>query len=168
VTRVLYADHARSVEAANAVRADLHEAAAALANGRVAEAKSMLDQARHALPTVSTEDGKSELQAQHAALMAKLPDNPAVGVSPPPAASPTTVPVTGTNDPSVPSTSEPPPTTGSTTGNPTQTTDPTPTTTSTQSGSGRVETTPPNTAPATGPATEPATAPAEAPVSGQP
>jgi hypothetical protein len=170
LTRVLYSDHARSVEAAYAVRADLHEAATALANGRLAEAKSMLDQARYALPTVSTEDGKSELVAQHAALVAKLPDNPAVGVSPPPAASPTTVPVSGTSGPvtttpldpttTAPPTSDPAPTTTGTT----------PTTTATQSNPGRIETTPntPNTVPGTQPATAPVTAPAGSPAGGQP
>lgn len=178
LTRVLYADHARSVEAANAVRADLQEAEAALANGRVAEAKSMLDQARHQLPTVSTEDGKSELQAQHAALVAKLPDNPAAGVSPPPEASPTTAPVTGTTDPVTPTPD--PTTTDPATTNPSPTTDPpTPSTTGSQSeGGGRVETPPnsPNT-PETAPAGSGAAGtnsgaeqnkPAEATVSTQP
>ena len=161
LTRVLYADHARSVEAANAVRADLQEAQAALANGRVAEAKSMLDQAGHQLPTVSTEDGKADLAAQHAALVAKLPDNPAEGVSPPPAASPTAAPPSGTTGPVT--TTPPDPTTDPTTSPTTTTTDPSPTTT--ESGSGRVETTPnkvPNTGD-NGPATEPAKTPATDP-----
>jgi hypothetical protein len=89
LARVLYADHARSVEAAQQVRTDLSRAQAALANGKVAEAKTALDQARQQLPSVANEDGKDNLQAQHAALEAKLPGNPAVGASPPPAASPT-------------------------------------------------------------------------------
>jgi anti-sigma-D factor RsdA-like protein len=176
LTRVLYADHARSVEAANAVRADLHEAEAALANGRVAEAKSMLDQARHQLPTVSTEDGKADLQAQHAALVAKLPDNPAVGSSPPPAALPTTAPGgSGTTGP-VTTTPPDPTTTDPTTTDPKPTTtDPKPTTT--ESGSGRSETSPnnvpnspntPNTQPAGGPENSPAVSPADKTAEGQP
>jgi hypothetical protein len=159
LTRVLYSDHARSVEAAAAVRTDLREAEAALAHGRVAEAKTMLDQARHQLPTVSTEDGKSELAAQHAALVAKLPDNPAVGVSPPPEASPTTAPVTGTTGP-VTSTPDPTTTPPSTTNPTTTTTEPSPTTSGTASNPGRVETSSPNTV-NTGPATGPANAPAK-------
>jgi hypothetical protein len=182
LTRVLYSDHARSVEAANAVRADLHEAEAALRNGRLAEAKSMLDQARHQLPTVSTEDGKADLQALHAALVAKLPDTPAAGVSPPPAASPTTVP--GSTDTSV-ITSPPVDSSSSNpaTNDPTTTT-PTTTPTTTESGSGRVETSPnnaPNNTPNTGPETQPnggapgnqpaektADDPAQVPAGGQP
>lgn len=158
LTRVLYSDHARSVEAAAQVRTDLRQAEAALAKGRIAEAKTMLDQARHQLPTVSTEDGKSELAAQHDALVAKLPDNPALGASPPPAASPTTAPVSGTTDPATSTTN--PTTTDPTTDPPTSTTEPTPTTSS--SGSGRVETSSPNTV-NTGPATEPAREPAGGP-----
>lgn len=160
LTRVLYADHARSVEAAQAVRTDLREAEEALAHGRVAEAKDMLDQARHALPTVSNEDGQADLKAQHAALVAKLPDNPAAGVSPPPSALPTTAPVTGTTPPTsnpVDTTTTNPPVTT----DPTTTTDPTLPTTTSQSEPGRVETEPsspngPNTEPNSSPATEPA------------
>jgi hypothetical protein len=147
LARVLYADHARSVEAAHAVRSDLSRAEDALAKGKLAEAKSMLDEAGHTLPTVANEDGKSDLQAQHQALVDKLPDNPAVGASPPPAASPSTVPGTDTTVANTstqdPSTTNPPPTTTTTTTEP-------PVTTTTESGGGRVETT--ATAPATAPA----------------
>jgi hypothetical protein len=167
LARVLYADHARSVEAAQAVRTDLSRAQEALASGKVAEAKSMLDQARQQLPTVASEDGKDDLQARHAALEAKLPGNPAVGASPPPAASPTTALPSGSTGPT---TTTPDPTTTT----PTSTTDPaTSTTTTTTSDSPREETTPntapngngPNDAPRTDPATEPATQPATQPAS---
>jgi hypothetical protein len=114
LARVLYADHARSVEAAQAVRSDLSRAEQALANGKVAEARSMLDDAKQALPTVSSEDGKADLQAQHAELEAKLSGNPAVGASPPPSASPSTVASSGTPTPTT-TTSNPPPTSSSTT-----------------------------------------------------
>jgi hypothetical protein len=136
LTRVLYADHARSVEAAAAVRTDLREAEEALASGKVAEAKSMLDEARHALPIVSTEDGKDDLQAKHNELLAQLPDKPAGDASPPPDPVPTTAPVTGTPGPTSPTTNPTP-----TTDNPTPTTNPTTTdTTTTTSSGGRVET----------------------------
>ncbi|HEV2781428.1 MAG TPA: anti-sigma-D factor RsdA [Actinophytocola sp.] len=160
LTRVLYADHARSVEAAQAVRVDLSEAEQALASGRVAEAKSMLDQAQSTLPTVASEDGQADLQAKHAELLAKLPDNPVEGASPPPSASPTTAPATDSTDPTTDpvdsSTVQPPPTT-----DPTTTTPPT-TTTETGSEPGRVETEPtsPKTETNSNPAGEPASEPA--------
>lgn len=140
LTRVLYADHARSVEAAQAVRTDLREAEEALAHGRVADAKDMLDQARSTLPTVSNEDGQADLQAQHDALVAKLPDNPVVDASPPPSASPTTAPVTNptspTTDPAdTTSTNQPPPSQDTST-----TTTTTTTSTEPKSEPGRVET----------------------------
>jgi hypothetical protein len=144
LTRVLYSDHARSVEAAAAVRTDLREAQEALSKGKVAEAKSMLDQARHALPTVASEDGQADLVAQHAALLAKLPDNPAVGAPPPPAASPSTAPGSQTQatttTPTQPTTVNPPPTSDTTT---TTTTTTEPSTSSVQSepNGGRSETT---------------------------
>jgi hypothetical protein len=99
LARVLYADHARSVEAAQAVRSDLTKAEEALASGKVAEAKTMLDEAKLTLPTVANEDGKDDLQAQHAELEAKLSDNPAAGTAPPPNPSPSTVPPADTTAP---------------------------------------------------------------------
>jgi hypothetical protein len=171
LTRVLYADHARSVEAAAAVRTDLREAEEALAKGRVAEAKSMLDEARHTLPTVSTEDGQADLQAQHEALVAKLPDNPAVDPSPPPAANPTTAPTGGgSTDPSSPSTPA-----DTTTTNPPQPTNPTvdpttPSTSETTTEPGRIETTQngPGTGPVNVPNDSPGDSPADKPSSTEP
>lgn len=115
LTKVLYADHARSVEAAEAVKADLREAEAALTEGDVAEAKSKLEDAHAQLPTVTAEDGKSDLAEQHASLVAQLPGNPSGEASPPPSANPTTAPNpgsetdsgSGSEDPSP--TNEPPP-----------------------------------------------------------
>lgn len=95
LTKVLYADHARSVEAAEAVKADLREAEAALTEGDVAEAKSKLEDAHAQLPTVTPEDGKSDLEEQHASLVAQLPGNPSGEASPPPSANPTTAPNPG-------------------------------------------------------------------------
>ncbi|HET9142044.1 anti-sigma-D factor RsdA [Actinophytocola sp.] len=136
LTRVLYSDHARSVEAAQAVKSDLTRAEEALANGQVAEAKTMLDEAKTVLPTVATEDGQEDLRAQHDALVAKLPNNPAVGVTPPPAASPSTVPAAGSTTASTPGTT-------TTTVPPTsETTTTTTTPTTTTSDPGRIETDP--------------------------
>jgi hypothetical protein len=98
LTKVLYADHARSVEAAQAVKADLREAQAALTEGNVAEAKSKLEDAHAALPTVSSEDGKTDLEAQHASLVAQLPGNPSGDPGLPPIPNPSTQPDPGTGD----------------------------------------------------------------------
>jgi hypothetical protein len=83
LTRVLYADYARSVEAAQAVRVDLNQAEQALVDGRVAETRSMLDQAHSTLPTVASEDGQADLRAKHAELVAKLPGQPQAVPGPP-------------------------------------------------------------------------------------
>jgi len=96
LTQVLYADHARSVEAAEAVKADLREAQAALTEGDVDEAKSKLEDAHATLPTVSSEDGQADLEAQHASLLAQLPGNPSGEAGPPPSPEPSTQPDPGT------------------------------------------------------------------------
>jgi hypothetical protein len=108
LTKVLYADHARSVEAAEAVRTDLRDAEEALTEGDVAQAKSKLEAALTALPTVSSEDGHSDLEAQHATLLAQLPGNPSGEASQPPQPNPTTAPDSGSgtgggSDPTSPS-----------------------------------------------------------------
>jgi hypothetical protein len=90
LTKVLYADHARSVEAAEAVRADLREARAALTEGDVAMAKSKLEDAHATLPSVLPDDGKTDLEAQHASLVAQLPGNPSGEAGSPPAPNPST------------------------------------------------------------------------------
>jgi len=96
LAKVLYSDHTRSVEAAEAVRADLREAQAALTEGRVAEAKSKLEDAHAVLPTVSVEDGQKDLEKQHQSLVEQLPGNPSGEASSPPKANPTTAPDSGT------------------------------------------------------------------------
>lgn len=95
LTKVLYSDHARSVEAAEAVKADLREAQAALTEGDLAAAKSKLEDAHAALNTVAGEDGQQELERQHASLVAQLPGNPSGEASAPPSPNPSTVPGTG-------------------------------------------------------------------------
>ncbi|WP_245886310.1 anti-sigma-D factor RsdA [Umezawaea tangerina] len=72
LTRVLYSDHARSVEAAVAVKTDLDAARAALREGRVNEAKDALDKAGVALPKVSTDDGHITLSQTHEQLLVEL------------------------------------------------------------------------------------------------
>lgn len=98
LTKVLYAEHARSVEAAQAVKNDLREAQLALTEGDVAEAKSKLEDAHAVLPTVSADDGKDELKAQHASLVAQLPGNPSGEAGQPPPPAPTTQPGQGTGN----------------------------------------------------------------------
>lgn len=152
LTRVLYSEHARSVEAAAAVRTDLEHAKEALAEGKVAEAKSRLDNAENELSSVMSEDGQADLQAEHAELSAQLPDKPADGASSPPSANPTTVP-----DPGLTTAPQPPPDTTTPSTPPTDTTTTPPPTDTTTSEPGRNET-PPNTG--QGPASTPAAGPA--------
>jgi hypothetical protein len=86
LTKVLYAEHARSVEAAQAVRNDLREAKDALTDGNIEVAKSKLEDAHATLPTVLPDDGQNELSEEHASLLAQLPGNPSdePGSAPPP------------------------------------------------------------------------------------
>lgn len=115
LTKVLYSEHARSVEAAEAVKADLREAQAALTDGNLDEAKSKLEAAHAALPIVSGEDGKTDLEKQHAQLLAQIPGNPSGEAPSPPQPNPTTAPDDpgtgtgtdpGTESPTDPGTSE--------------------------------------------------------------
>jgi hypothetical protein len=152
LTRVLYAEHARSVEAAAAVRKDLEHAREALAAGNVVEAKSRLDEAESELTAVSSEDGQADLQARHAELMAQLPDKPADGASSPPSANPTTNP-----DPGLTTAPQPPPQDTTSSSSPPADTSTSPPTDTTTSESGRNET-PPGTG--NGPGGEPASTPA--------
>lgn len=96
LTKVLYADHARSVEAAQAVKNDLAQAKAALTEGNIDVAKDKLEEAHAALPTVLPDDGRNELKAEHESLMAKLPGTPSDQVGSPPSPAPTTQPGSGT------------------------------------------------------------------------
>ncbi len=72
ITRVLYSDHARSVEAAVAVKTDLDNARAALREGKVNEAKDALDKAGVALPQVSADDGHVDLSETRTKLLDEL------------------------------------------------------------------------------------------------
>jgi hypothetical protein len=72
LTKVLYSDHARSVEAAAAARSDLNAALLALGQGRYEDARKALDEAQNALKMVSAEDNLDQLMAQHRQLSAML------------------------------------------------------------------------------------------------
>lgn len=102
LSKVLYADHARSVEAAKSVRTDLNDAQQALEQGKINEAKDALAAAGSALPDVSSEDGKDVLQAEHESLLEQL----TMGPYPPPATS--TVPRSDSSKPPVSSSSTTP------------------------------------------------------------
>jgi hypothetical protein len=95
LSKVLYAERARSVEAAETVKQDLAQAKAALTEGKVDVAKSKLEEAHEALPTVSSDDGRDELEAQHASLVAQLPGAPSGEAVPPPHPTPSEQPNPG-------------------------------------------------------------------------
>ncbi|MFD8497921.1 anti-sigma-D factor RsdA [Amycolatopsis sp. NPDC059657] len=144
LTKVLYADHARSIEAAAAARLDLERANLALAGGRLDDARKALDDAKAALRQVSPDDNLDQLMDQHRQLSAQLA-NP-TGANPPPATttsgpgSPSSI----TSVPQQPTTSVIPPGTGDGSTKPTPTSSsspsptPTPTTSTTQSGTANV------------------------------
>jgi hypothetical protein len=90
LTKVLYAEHARSIEAAQAVKNDLREAKAALTEGNIEVAKSKLEAAHEMLPTVLPDDGQNDLADEHASLLAQLPGNPADQAGSPPSPEPST------------------------------------------------------------------------------
>ena len=72
LSQVLYADHARSVEAAVVVRNELTHASQALEQGHLIEAASALAAAKVALPSVDNADGKATLAAQQQNLVNQL------------------------------------------------------------------------------------------------
>lgn len=109
LSKVLYAERARSVEAAETVKKDLAQAKAALTEGNLEVAKTKLAEANETLPTVSNEDGKDELLAQHRSLMAQLPGSPSGEAGPPPSPVPSTQPDPGTGSSSGGSTDAPAP-----------------------------------------------------------
>jgi hypothetical protein len=116
LTRVLYSDHARSVEAAASVRNELDSAGLAISAGRIADARSALAKAQVSLPTVSREDGQADLVARREALMQRLGGNPSSGgpsgpVSRPPQPAPGGPPISSSSAPSsAPTTTSSPPT----------------------------------------------------------
>ena len=145
LTRVLYSEHARSVEAAASVRADLDTARSLLAGGRIAEARDVLQRVESQLGVVNTEDGRNDLTARHESLVEALRTraphppsthpgaSPTGGQTPPPTPAPSTTP----SAPSTPETSTPRPA-------PVTTTTPLPSSTPVPS-SGNPTTSPPGT-----------------------
>ncbi|WET80352.1 anti-sigma-D factor RsdA [Amycolatopsis sp. QT-25] len=95
LTKVLYADHARSVEAAAAVKIDLEKANLALAGGRLDDARKALDEAQAALSQVTDEENRDQLLEQHRQLSAQL-QNPGQPPLPPDQQSPSQTPVATT------------------------------------------------------------------------
>lgn len=138
LTRVLYSEHARSVEAAVAVQFDLDVARAALRDGRISEAKDALAKAEAVLPKVSEGDRKADLSQKHESLVQELTSTSPTSPS---------IPSTHASGPTSPTTTTDPPTTTTdptTTTPPTTTTEVTTTTPSTPSGSsGGTEVPPP-------------------------
>ncbi|MDT7785503.1 MAG: hypothetical protein QOF58_3922 [Pseudonocardiales bacterium] len=120
LTQVLYSEHAKSIEAAAIINTDLESARLALREGKVTEAREKLDKVEASLGSVSTADGKAQLEEQHAELQKELATNTSA-TSP----SPTTPPVTQPTEPTKPSTP-----TSTTSSEPPTTTVPTPSTTS--------------------------------------
>jgi len=149
LTKVLYGDHARSVEAAAAARVDLEKANIALAGGRIDEARKALDDAQAALRQVSIEDNLNQLMEQHRQLSAQL-ESPNPIPLPPSTQSPSNSnqssqqsqaapPPTSTQlpaDTSGGTTTEPSPPPTSTTSPPPETSTPTPTPSTTPSATG--------------------------------
>jgi hypothetical protein len=98
LTRVLYSEHAKSIEAAAIVRHDLDSARLALREGKVTEAREKLDKVEASLESVSTADGKAQLEEKHKELEKELDTN--TSTSP----ATTTPPVTKPSESSKPST----------------------------------------------------------------
>ena len=98
LTRVLYSEHAKSIEAAAIVRNDLDSARLALREGKVTEAREKLDRIGASLESVSTADGKAQLEEKHKELEKELDTN--TSTSP----ATTTPPVTKPSESSKPST----------------------------------------------------------------
>lgn len=131
LTRVLYSDHANSVEAAASVRAELDKASDALQKGHIADAQTALSKANAVLPSVAVEDGRPALHATKEKLLLELstttpststtPSTPSLtyttplssasAVATPPSSSTSPTPSTTTTP--LPSTSTTPPTSGS-------------------------------------------------------
>lgn len=87
LSKVLYTDHARSVEAAASVRSSMDEARLAIASDRYSEARSALSQAEKDLRDVTATEEAAQLKARHMQLMQRLEGNPDEGGQHPPESS---------------------------------------------------------------------------------
>ncbi|GHH37904.1 anti-sigma-D factor RsdA [Lentzea cavernae] len=123
LTQVLYSEHAKSIEAAAIINTDLESARLALREGKVDEAREKLNKVEASLGSVSTADGKAQLEEKHKELEKELDTNtstapPTSTTTKPPrptkSSTPSTTPSTPstqptTTEPSVPPSSETPP-----------------------------------------------------------
>jgi hypothetical protein len=129
VTKVLYTEKAKSIEAAVTVRTKLDQASKALESGNVPAAMTALQEAKQKLPVVAAEDGRQELQ-ELATQTEQLIDLSTPN-TPPPTTPTTSSATTSTTsaDTSTPAPQPPPQPSTTSTAPPTTTTQPEPTTT---------------------------------------
>lgn len=78
LTRTLYSDYARSVEAAALVRTELDEVKTAIRQGKREQAKASLQRIQQQLPVIAEAEGRTDLTAQHHDLQQKLVEQPSV------------------------------------------------------------------------------------------
>ena len=136
LTKVLYADHARSVEAASACRTDLNQATLALAQGNIAAAQQALAAAAANLKNVAEEDNLRQLMEEHKQLSDQL-QNPGQVTPPPVSSSPpaSSTSSSASSTSTLPTTTTPPPSSSTTPSTPESSVTSLPTT-STQPGAG--------------------------------
>ncbi|MCR3746367.1 anti-sigma-D factor RsdA [Lentzea californiensis] len=117
LTRVLYSEHAKSIEAAAIISGDLDAARLALREGKVNEAREKLNKIGESLESVSTADGKQQLEEKHKELEKELDTNtstaPPTSTLPPvtqpsQSSQPSATPSTPTTEPSTTQPSTPP------------------------------------------------------------
>ncbi|SEQ78011.1 anti-sigma-D factor RsdA [Lentzea albida] len=110
LTQVLYSEHAKSIEAAAIINTDLESARLALREGKVDEAREKLNKVEASLGSVSTADGKAQLEEKHKELEKQLDTN--TSTAPPTTTTPKPTKPPKSSEPSAtPSTSSTPPTT---------------------------------------------------------
>jgi hypothetical protein len=110
LTRVLYSEHAKSIEAAAIINTDLESARLALREGKVTEAREKLNKVGASLESVSTADGKAQLEEKHKELEKELDTNTSA-TSPSPTTPPPTKPTKPSRSSTPPSTPSSEPTT---------------------------------------------------------
>ncbi|MGI5504498.1 anti-sigma-D factor RsdA [Lentzea sp. CA-135723] len=117
LTRVLYSEHAKSIEAAAIINGDLDAARLALREGKVNEAREKLNKVEASLGSVSTADGKAQLEEKHKELEKQLgtdtstaptPSTPPSSTKPTKPSKPSSTPSTPSTEPSVTTPSVPP------------------------------------------------------------
>ncbi|MEU3650488.1 anti-sigma-D factor RsdA [Lentzea sp. NPDC034063] len=104
LTRVLYSEHAKSIEAAAIINTDLDAARLALREGKVDEAREKLNKVGASLESVSTADGKQKLEEKHKELEKELDTNTS---TPPSTTNPKPTKPTRSSEPTTPSSTQP-------------------------------------------------------------